>query len=96
MIGILISVCFNIILFNFIDPAAKDTIKEITIKYLVSTLEKFGTPPSAINEAIAKLKENDQFSIAEQLKGSIFSILFSAIFGLLMAAFFKSKTSSQE
>jgi hypothetical protein len=63
---------------------------------MVSTLEKFGTPPSAINEAIAKLKENDQFSITEQLKGSIFSILFSAIFGLLMAAFFKSKTSSQE
>jgi hypothetical protein len=96
VIGILISVSFNIILFNFIDPAAKDTIKEITIKYMVSTLEKFGTPPSAINEAIAKLKENDQFSITEQLKGSIFSILFSAIFGLLMAAFFKSKTSSQE
>ncbi|MNR98393.1 hypothetical protein D3C72_295960 [compost metagenome] len=96
VIGILISVSFNIILFNFIDPAAKDTIKEITIKYMISTLEKFGTPASAINEAIAKLKENDQFSIMEQLKGSIFSILFSAIFGLLMAAFFKSKTSSQE
>ena len=30
LIGILISVVFNIILFNFIDPAAKETLKEIS------------------------------------------------------------------
>lgn len=90
VIGISISVTFNIILFNFIDPSAKDTIKELSIKYLSDTLAKFGTPESAINEAISKLEKTDQFSIIEQLKGSIFSILFSAIFGLIMAAFFKS------
>lgn len=96
VIGTLISVAFNIILFNYIDPSAKETIRELSAKYLVSTLEKFGTPASAINEAITKLKETDQFSVVEQLKGSIFSILFSAVFGLILAAFFKSKPSSQE
>lgn len=96
VIGILISTCFNILLFNFIDPAAKDTLKELTIKYTISMMQKFGTPASAINEAIAKLKENDPYSIVELLKGSVFSIVFSSIFGLIMAAFFKSKSTSQE
>ena len=30
LVGLLISVTFNIVLFNFIDPAAKDIIKEAT------------------------------------------------------------------
>jgi uncharacterized membrane protein len=96
VIGILISTFFNIILFNFIDPSAKDTLNELMTKYTVSMMQKFGTPASAINEAIAKLKESSPYSIPELLKGSIFSIVFSSIFGLIMAAFFKSKPSSQE
>lgn len=96
LIGILISVAFNIILFNFIDPTAKETLKELTIKYTVAMMEKFGTPAATINEAIAKLKETDPYSIVELIKGSVFSIVFSSIFGLIMAAFFKSKSSSQE
>ena len=95
VVGILISVVFNIILFNFIDPSAKEAIKEISIKYAVEMMEKFGTPTSAINEAVKKLQENDQFSIIELLKGSVFSIIFSALFGLLLALVFKSKPSQE-
>ncbi|MFL9830938.1 DUF4199 domain-containing protein [Flavobacterium sp. ST-87] len=96
LIGIAISVVFNIILFNFIDPAAKDTIKELTIKYMISAMEKFNAPAATINKAVTDLKENDQFSIAGLLKGSLSNIVFCTIFGLIMAAFFKSKSSSQE
>lgn len=95
VIGILISVVFNIILFNFIDPSAKDAIKEISIKYAVGMMEKFNTPSATINEAVKKLQENDQFSIVELLKGSIFSIVFSALFGLLLALVFKSKSTQE-
>lgn len=95
VIGILISVIYNIILFNFVDPGAKEIIKEHTIKYTVQMLEKFGTPKSAIKEAIKELETNDQFSISKLLQGSVFSILFSAIFGLILAAIFKSKPSNQ-
>lgn len=95
VIGILISVAFNIILFNFIDPSAKEAIKEVSIKYAVEMMEKFGTPSSAINEAVKKLQENDQFSIVELLKSSVFSIAFSALFGLLLALIFKSKPSQE-
>ena len=95
VIGILISVAFNIILFNFIDPSAKEAVKEISIKYAVEMMEKFGTPSSVINEAVTKLQENDQFSIGELLKSAVFSTAFSALFGLLMALIFKSKSTQE-
>jgi len=95
VIGILISVVFNIILFNFIDPSAKESIKEISIKYAVEMMHKFNTPSSAVNEAVKKLQENDQFSIVELIKGSVFSIVFSALFGLLLALIFKSKPTQE-
>lgn len=95
LIGILISVVFNIILFNFIDPSAKDAIKEVSIKYAVSMMEKFNAPSATINEAVKKLQENDQFSIIELVKGSIFSIVFSSLFGLLLALIFKSQPTKE-
>lgn len=95
VIGILISVLFNIILFNFIDPSVKDTLKEMSIKYMAETMQKFNAPSSAINEAMKKLQESDPYSVVELLKNSIFSIAFSALFGLLLALIFKSKPSQE-
>ncbi len=95
IIAILISVGFNILLFNLIDPSLKETLKEITIKYMVDTMQKFNTPASAVNEAMKKLQETDPYSAIELIKGSIFKIAFSALFALLLAAIFKSKSSQE-
>lgn len=95
VIGVLISVAFKIVLFNFIDPAVKETLLDLTIKYLISTSENFGVQASSLNETISKLRETDPYSIVEQLKGSIFTIFFCAILGLIMAAFFKSKSTQE-
>jgi len=96
VIGILISVAFNIILFNYIDPGAKDTIKELTIKFAVEIMEKFDTPKEAVNQAIKDMQAVDNYSIGQLLKGSVFAILFSTIFGLILAAIFKSKSPSSQ
>ena len=96
VVGILISTIFNILLFNFIDPSAKDTLNEITIKYTINMMQKFGAPSSSINEAIKGMKESSPYDIDSLLKGMITSIVFSSIFGLIMAAFFKTRRSSQE
>ena len=95
IIGIAISVLFNILLFNVIDPSLKETVKDISIEAAVSMMKKFGTPTSAIKEAVEKMSETDQFGVMEQLKGSLFSIIFSSIFGLILAAIFKSKPKEQ-
>lgn len=95
-IGIAISTLFNIILFNFIDPSAKETLKDLTAKYTSEMLQKFGTPASAINEAMKKLDESNPYSIVELLKGFVYSLVVNSIFGLILAAFFKSNTIHQE
>lgn len=95
IIALAISTLFSIILFNVVDPGAKDTVNELLIKYMAETLQKFGTPASAVNEALAKMKENSPFSTIEQLKALIFSIVGYSILGLILAAFFKSKSTQE-
>jgi hypothetical protein len=96
LIGLLISVAFKIILFNFIDPSIKDTLVDMSINYLKDTSEKFGVPASSLNEMIQSLKETDPYSVIEQIKGAVSYLFFCAILGLIMAAFFKSKSLPQE
>ncbi|KAF2513714.1 DUF4199 domain-containing protein [Flavobacterium zhairuonense] len=95
LIALLISTFFSILLFNVIDPGAKETIGEYLIKYMAETLQKFGTPASAINEALDKMRETSPFSTLEQLKGLAFSLALYSILGLILAAFFKSKTTQE-
>ncbi|WPR70060.1 DUF4199 domain-containing protein [Flavobacterium sp. NG2] len=94
LIGLLISVGFKMILFNIIDPSVKDSLLELTVNYLKSTSAKFGVPESSLNEMIENLKKTDPFSIVEQVKGAVVSLFFCALLGLIMAAFFKSKPTS--
>lgn len=89
LIGIAISVIFNILLFNVIDPEAAVTLKEMTLKSTADMMKNFGAPTSEIKKAIEKMKDYDQFSTLEQLKGSIWSIVGASIFGLILAAIFK-------
>ncbi len=96
VIGILISTSFNILLFNFIDPAAKETLTEHLLDMQVGMLQKFNAPQEQINKAIAKIKETSQFSVKGQLMGIAWSMLGAAIFGLILAAIFKSKSPSSE
>jgi hypothetical protein len=96
VVAIGISLIFNIILFNYVDPEAKETIKDLSIKYAVEMMRKFNTPEDAMTKAIADLQANDQFSISQLIKGSIYSIAFSAVYGLIIAAIFKSKTTYEQ
>ncbi len=95
-IGVLISTLFNVVLFNFIDPEAKETVANYLVKFMTETLQKFGTPASGIDEAISKMRETNPFSTFELLKGLVFSLVGYSILGLILAAFFKSKSTPQE
>ncbi|MFD2910149.1 DUF4199 domain-containing protein [Flavobacterium ardleyense] len=89
VIGIAISVIFNILLYNFIDPEAAETLKELTMESTANIMKGFGAPSSEIKKALEKLSEYEQFSAIEQIKGSAYSIIGSSIFGLILAAIFK-------
>ncbi|OWP84322.1 DUF4199 domain-containing protein [Flavobacterium davisii] len=95
IIGIVMGTFFEVILFNLVDPSLKQSVKEIIIKETGGMLQKFGTPRSVIKESIKQIENQDQFSIANFFKGTLFTILISAIFGLILSAFFKTKSSNQ-
>jgi hypothetical protein len=92
-IGSFISTLYNYVLFNFIDTQAKETIKEITLKYTSEMMEKFGAPAASINETMQKLAETDNYSLGNLMFGFAIGLVFHAIFGLILAAIFKSKSN---
>lgn len=96
LIGVLISTLFNIVLFNFIDPEAKETVGKLLMKFMRETLQTFGTPAAGIEEAMSKMRDSNPYSIAELLKGLVFSLVGYSILGLILAAIFKSKSTPQE
>jgi hypothetical protein len=96
VIGSFLSKLYEYVLFNFIDPQAKETIKEITIKYTTEMMEKFGAPAASINEAMQKVAETDNYSIGNIMFGLAMGLVFHAIFGLILAAIFKSKSPSSQ
>ena len=89
IIGIAISVVFNILLYNVFDPEAAEQLKEMTMESTANIMKGFGAPASEIKKALENLKDYDQFSAIEQIKGSAWSIIGSSIFGLILAAIFK-------
>lgn len=93
IIGSFTSTLYNILLFNFIDPEAKTKIKELTIKYTMNMMEKFGSTKEILNETLKKLNETDNFSTGNLISGMFMAFIFIAILGLILAAIFKSKPS---
>lgn len=96
LVGISISTLFNLLLFNVIDTEARDTVSEIFIKSQVEMLEKFNAPAATINETVKKLQESAQFSVKGLFFGFLQSLVGSIIFGLILAAIFKTKSPSRE
>lgn len=96
LIAIAIGVTANYIvyniLFNLVDPSAKDLINKALYDMLVETLANSGLPQEQINEQLAKSKELNLFDPQKQLFMWSGSILRNSILGLLLAAIFKNKS----
>jgi hypothetical protein len=92
LIGLLAYTIVTILIFNVIDPSAKEVVSGLILEYTKDMMEKFNAPASDIKETLKEMKKNDTFSIANQLKGLVFSLLFNSILGLIIAAIFKSKS----
>jgi hypothetical protein len=91
IINAAVSIVVTILLFHVIDPELGARVKEMTIETTIGMMERFGTPQEAMDEAIAKIEETDQFSIGKIFQGNLMSIVFALILGLIVAAFFKKE-----
>jgi len=95
-LGGLISIIFYYLLFNVIDPGAKATVQELTIKMTVGMMEKFGAPAESINTTVEELQKTDNYSLGSLVKGYFFGLIMNAVFGLILALIFKSKPAYKE
>lgn len=85
LVGLFLSTVFSILLFNIIDPEAKQIITDNVIKMTAGLMEKFGTKPADINEIIKEMKKTDSFGVYGQLKGFLFNIIIYSVIGLVTA-----------
>lgn len=91
-IGVTVNFALYNILFQLVDPSAKDVINKVLNDMLVETLNNSGLPQAQIDEQFAKAKELNQFEPKSQLFMWAGSILRNSILGLLLAAIFKNKS----
>jgi hypothetical protein len=85
----LVGAVFTILLFGVIDPEFAVTLNEMVIESSVSMMEKFGTPPSQIEEVATKLQENPQFSVMNQVKGFFTGLVIYAVLAAVIGALIK-------
>ena len=85
LVGLLITTLFSILLFNFIDPEAKQVIADNVIKMTSEMMLKFGAKPGDVNNVIKEMGKSDSFGIAGQAKGFAFNIVIYSIIGLITA-----------
>ncbi len=90
-IGTLISTVVTILIYVAVDPDAATAINEQIIESTVGFMEKFGTPESEIEKAVAKMQEENQFSLVNQIKGWFWGMLIYIIIGLLASLAIKKK-----
>lgn len=92
--SIAIATLFNILLYNVIDPSLKEKVTEVVIEKTVEMMKAFGGDSTMLKETVKKLKEEDSFSIGNLIMGSVWTLALSCIWGLILAAIFKSKTNN--
>ena len=85
LVGLFISTIFSILLFNVIDPEAKQVITDNVIKMTSGMMEKFGAKPADINNVIKEMQKTDSFGVFGQLKGLTFNIVIYSVIGLITA-----------
>ena len=61
VLGSTISALYNYVLFNFIDPEAKETLKEMTIKYTSEMMHKIGAQAEMVNKTMAEMAKTDNY-----------------------------------
>jgi hypothetical protein len=89
-----VTLIFGIILYNLIDPDYPKVLTEKITEKTVTMMQNFGAPQDKIDEQVAKMSQDNKFSVPGQLKSFLFSIVFYALFGLIIAAIFK-KTKNE-
>ena len=88
-IGSLMGALYMLVLFNFIDPAAKATITESAIEMTVKFMQQAGSKTADIAKTVKDMRETDNFAPLSMIKSYFGGLLMYTIIGLIVAAAMK-------
>jgi len=95
IISAVVSLIFNYVMMNFIDPGLIDVQKEAAMESSRWMMEKMGVDGDAMDEAMAAteeaLEEQDIAGVGQVFKGLIASAVIGAIISAIMSLFLKKK-----
>jgi|SRR6056300_53316 flagellar basal body-associated protein FliL len=89
ILGTLVVVAFNSLMYNVIDTEFKAVMEEETLQFTYELLEKFGADDAQVEEAIAELERRDSFGVLSQFKGMTLVSVFYLVISLIVAAAMK-------
>ncbi|MBD3889893.1 DUF4199 domain-containing protein [Olleya marilimosa] len=90
LVGILINAVISVIIFNFIDPEAAITLKELVIEKSIDLMRSFNTPEDAIAEALTQMENSpSQFAIGSMIQSLLIQLVIYSVIGLIVSLIMK-------
>lgn len=90
LVGILINAVISLIIFNFIDPEAAITLKELVIEKSIDLMRSFNAPEDAIAEALTQMENSpSQFAIGSMIQSLLIQLVIYSVIGLIVSLIMK-------
>jgi uncharacterized membrane protein YeaQ/YmgE (transglycosylase-associated protein family) len=83
IVYMVISTLFGLLLFQVIDTGLGDRMKEKTIVAMSERFESMGMEGEQLDESLAKMEEQDNYSVVGQLKSFLYAILIFGVIGAI-------------
>jgi hypothetical protein len=92
----IVSTVVSFFLFNYLDVAFAERMKQLTIEKSQETMAKFNVPESEVEKAMDKISEQDFFSAGSLMRSFAFACILYFIEALIVSAIIKKKKPELE
>lgn len=91
VIGILLSTIFDYVLFNYIDVAFREALRQASIDAMIYEMEKSNMPQSKIDQTLEWMEKFNSFGLAAQALAFAIRCILHFIIALIVSAIMKKK-----
>ncbi|MCS3799126.1 DUF4199 domain-containing protein [Niastella sp. OAS944] len=91
VIGILLSTIFDYVLFNYIDTAFREALRQASIDAMIYEMEKSNMPQSKIDQTLEWMEKFNSFGLAAQALAFAVRCILHFIIALIVAGIMKKK-----
>lgn len=92
----IVSTIVSYFIFNYLDVAFAERMKQLTIEKSQEAMARFNVPESEMEKAMDKIAEQDIFSFASLMKSFAYACILYFIEALIIAAIIKKKKPELE